>query len=155
MKKIMCGFLAVIVMVCISPMYAAARGTGTHGGVHVRVGYHYGHRFHAWRAWPSWDYGFYWGGPLAAPWYSGPYYSPYYYPYYYSAPPAVIQQQPPVYEERQQPPSQYWYYCQDPKGYYPYVKTCPGGWMKVVPQVTPPNQPQGTPPDQSPNPPNQ
>ena len=33
----------------------------------------------------------------------------------------------------------YWYFCQDPQGYYPYVKNCPGGWMQVVPQMTPPN----------------
>ena len=30
----------------------------------------------------------------------------------------------------------YWYYCQDAQGYYPYVKSCPGGWTRVVP--TPP-----------------
>jgi hypothetical protein len=27
----------------------------------------------------------------------------------------------------------YWYYCHNPEGYYPYVKKCPSGWMKVVP----------------------
>lgn len=26
----------------------------------------------------------------------------------------------------------YWYYCKNPSGYYPYVKQCPSGWMKVV-----------------------
>ncbi len=49
--------------------------------------------------------------------------------------PVIIQQPPPpVYT--QQPPvdPSYWYYCEDPKGYYPYVQNCPGGWMKVVPQ---------------------
>ena len=71
--------------------------------------------------------------------------SPYgYYPPYYPpvlvAPPA-----PPVYiEQPQEPaaapaPSDYWYYCAAPKGYYPYVKECPGGWQKVAPQ--PPDQP--------------
>jgi hypothetical protein len=34
----------------------------------------------------------------------------------------------------------YWYYCQNPQGYYPYVKSCPAGWMKVVQNLTPPNQ---------------
>ena len=24
-----------------------------------------------------------------------------------------------------------WYYCEDGKGYYPYVKECPGGWKRV------------------------
>lgn len=28
-------------------------------------------------------------------------------------------------------PVQYWYHCKSPEGYYPYVKTCPGGWDKV------------------------
>jgi len=32
--------------------------------------------------------------------------------------------------------SSYWYYCENPKGYYPYVKDCPYGWMKVVPEIT-------------------
>jgi hypothetical protein len=36
----------------------------------------------------------------------------------------------------------YWYYCKDPQGYYPYVKQCPGGWMKVVPiPPAPPSSP--------------
>ena len=33
----------------------------------------------------------------------------------------------------------YWYYCENPQGYYPYVKSCPGGWMKVVPETAPPD----------------
>ena len=37
----------------------------------------------------------------------------------------------PVYIEPEQP--FYWYYCQDPQGYYPYVESCPSGWMRVVP----------------------
>jgi hypothetical protein len=31
----------------------------------------------------------------------------------------------------------YWYYCEDPKGYYPYVESCPQGWRRVAP--TPPS----------------
>jgi hypothetical protein len=34
----------------------------------------------------------------------------------------------------------YWYYCQNPQGYYPYVKQCPNGWMKVVPSPPPPQR---------------
>jgi hypothetical protein len=33
---------------------------------------------------------------------------------------------------------QSWYYCQNPKGYYPYVKSCNGGWQTVP--ATPPDQ---------------
>ena len=52
--------------------------------------------------------------------------------------PVVVQQSPPVYTERQDaapaPEAQsYWYYCAATRGYYPYVKECPGGWQKVAP----------------------
>jgi hypothetical protein len=62
-------------------------------------------------------------------------------PYYY--PPQVVvvpPSQPPVYIERQDeavPHSeaqQYWYFCKSAKGYYPYIKECPEGWHKVLPQ---------------------
>ncbi len=33
---------------------------------------------------------------------------------------------------------QYWYYCASSRAYYPYVTSCPGGWMQVVPQAAPP-----------------
>lgn len=74
-------------------------------------------------------------GPLWGPWWG--------YPYYYSEPPVVIQQQPPVYEQQApqvEEQQYYWYYCADSKAYYPYVKQCPGGWMKVVP---PSSRPKG------------
>lgn len=87
----------------------------------------------------------YWG----APWHYPPHY---YYPPYYAYPPVVVQQQAPqVYIEQQQAPvapppapvaaapANYWYYCPAAQGYYPYVKECPGGWQKVLPQ------PQGQP----------
>jgi hypothetical protein len=72
--------------------------------------------------------------------------SPYYYPpYYYSPAVAVVPSSPPTYVEQgsaQAAPepsqaSQYWYYCPESKIYYPYIKQCPGGWQRVVPQ--PPN----------------
>ena len=54
-------------------------------------------------------------------------------PVYYAPPPPVAY---PYYGAQQQRPY-YWYYCQNPQGYYPYIKSCPGGWMTVVPNVTP------------------
>jgi hypothetical protein len=77
---------------------------------------------------------FHFGGP----WYPYWYY-PYYYPYYY--PPVVVQRnEQPVYVERDEPapeaPQGWWFFCEQTKTYYPYVKTCPGGWQKVAP--TPP-----------------
>ena len=80
-----------------------------------------------------------WIGPVWGPWWGYPAY-PYPYPYYES-PPVVIQQQPPVYEEQapqQEQQQYYWYYCRESKTYYPYVKQCPGGWLKVVPTPAPP-----------------
>ena len=58
---------------------------------------------------------------------------PYYAPETTGAPPAYNEP-----EEQQQ--SSYWYYCQNPQGYYPYIRSCPGGWLTVVPNATPPNQ---------------
>ncbi len=71
--------------------------------------------------------------------YVGPYWGPFWYPppYYYEPrvivvpPPAP----PPVYIEQQSAPEPaYWYYCASAKGYYPYVKACPEGWQRVLPQ---------------------
>lgn len=59
-------------------------------------------------------------------------------PYYYTPPPVIVQQPATEYyfltapEQKEQEPA-YWYYCRKPEGYYPYVKQCPEGWMKVVP----------------------
>lgn len=92
------------------------------------------------------------GYPWGWPYY--PHYPPsYYYPYAYPGyPPTVVVQSPPVYVEQgnvvaapAQAPS-YWYYCNDPQGYYPYVKECPTGWQKVEPQ--PPALPTLPPPNQ-------
>ncbi len=75
-----------------------------------------------------------WIGPVLGPWW-GPVYRPYYY-----EPPIVVQQAPVYQYDQQTPqtqePQYYWYFCPDAKAYYPYVKNCPGGWLKVVP--TPP-----------------
>ncbi len=60
---------------------------------------------------------------------------PWFYPFYpYRTPPPVVQQ-PPAYLRAQPQPTDYWYYCRNPEGYYPYVRECPGGWMRVVPDI--------------------
>jgi hypothetical protein len=84
--------------------------------------------------------GLYIGGPFPY------YYPPYYYPPYYPSYPQtiVVPAQPQVYiqqdtqpqVQQQAPVTNYWYHCDNPEGYYPYIKDCPGGWMKVLP--TPP-----------------
>jgi hypothetical protein len=79
--------------------------------------------------------------------YPGPYYwvPRYYYPppvYYYPPPPVIVAPPPapPTYVERDDeaapPQTQWWYWCPSAKGYYPYVKECPGGWQRVPPQPT-------------------
>jgi hypothetical protein len=78
-------------------------------------------------------------GPFWGP-YWGPYWGSYAYPYVY--PPVVTVPstqgyvQPSAPAAAQPPPPAYWYYCDDARGYYPYVQQCPGGWRAVAP--TPP-----------------
>jgi hypothetical protein len=88
--------------------------------------------------------GVYLGVPFPYYPYYAPYYTPYppYYPYY--PPAAVVPPQPQAYVEqspaRAAPGQQaggYWYHCDKPEGYYPYVKSCPGGWQAVVPSPPP------------------
>lgn len=95
----------------------------------ARDRHHYGHR-HS-------HLGLYIGVPLGYPWYGVP---P---PYYYYPPPVIVRPEPQVYIERTDPqpaPDQqaYWYHCDNPQGYYPYIKQCPAGWQRVVP-TPPPN----------------
>lgn len=117
MKKIvLIALTAIALMLAGSSPGDAFRGGG-HG--------HFGHGGHV---------GVFIGGPVWDPWWWGPSYYP-----YYSAPPVIVQQQPETYIQ-QPPPAEeqsYWYFCREPEGYYPYVKKCPKGWMKVVPSQPP------------------
>jgi hypothetical protein len=65
-------------------------------------------------------------GPFWGPWYGSRHY-----------PPVIIEHvSPPVYIERSSDSgsANFWYYCAAAKGYYPYVKQCPGGWQQVAPR---------------------
>ncbi|MGO9377786.1 MAG: hypothetical protein ACLPN1_01605 [Dissulfurispiraceae bacterium] len=80
------------------------------------------------------------GSVWVGPGWWGPWYGPSYYPYYpyyqpYNPQPVIIQQQAPQAEQQS-----YWYFCTNPKGYYPYIAKCPSGWLKVVPSTVPPDQ---------------
>jgi hypothetical protein len=68
------------------------------------------------------------GVPLFFPAYPYGYAYPYPYPYPYPdyAPPVAYTAPAPVAAQPQT-----WYYCDDPKGYYPYVSTCNQGWRQV------------------------
>jgi hypothetical protein len=53
-------------------------------------------------------------------------------------PPAAEQQMPPPPDQGGPVPYEYrWYYCQDPAGYYPYIRDCPKGWTMVAPSPAP------------------
>ena len=118
MKRTICTLVAIaaLLLTGVSPGFASRGGHFGHGG-HVSLGFYIGA--------PFWGPG--WWGPA----YTG-------YPYY---PPrtVTIRQQPDTYSSQSVPADKptYWYFCTEPEGYYPYVKHCPKGWLKVVPSTTP------------------
>lgn len=156
MRKMMLLIIAVLALALTGSVSSYARGHGSgsgrgHGSAPGHVSGHghgsgrvqwsgHGHRGYHSGYYPRFGGGIWigpgwgWGWP-AAPY--APYYR--YYPSY--TPRVVIEprqeeyviQTPGVVEE------DYWYYCRKPEGYYPYIKKCPGGWMKVVP---PPEAPE-------------
>jgi hypothetical protein len=113
-----------------------------HSGAHIAVR----HGMHHGQGWGWHGRGYGWGfGFYAAAW---PWFYPGYYGYavpvfpysFYSeqaaAPVEYIELNPaaspaPATGDN---PSNDWYFCQSPEGYYPYVKTCAGGWQKVPAQ---------------------
>jgi len=119
MKKIKSILLLLLLGPLALGLAAAAPGHGWHGGWHGGGGWH-GHS----------SIGVTIGGPLfwsPYPYYPGPYYAP--------APVVVVPPAPQTYiEQSQDAGDPYWYFCSDPRGYYPYVKACPSGWHQVAPQ---------------------
>ncbi|HUN48790.1 MAG TPA: hypothetical protein VMU85_19825 [Stellaceae bacterium] len=66
--------------------------------------------------------------------YPPPYYAPppppvYVYPPPYYPPTVIVRPAPPV--ARGLPPPQFWYWCDDPRGYYPSVGSCNRAWREV------------------------
>jgi len=123
MKKGVCGLVVVGLVVVTALLAWSVEPADARGRVFVGVGIGVPFAF---------------GGPF---WYPYPYAYPYPYPAY--SPPVVVESSPPMYIQREAQPApapqaQYWYYCQNAQAYYPYVKECPGGWMQVVPQASPP-----------------
>lgn len=135
--KFMYLTIGLLAMIATDPVLARGSGSGSggyggsghsHGHTHlgISVGGYYGPGFYGYGGYGyrgGYGYGY-----------------PYYYPPYYAYPPTVIAPSaPPVYIQQEQPQpvqpqSNYWYHCQDPEGYYPYVKNCPSGWIPVSPQ---------------------
>jgi hypothetical protein len=130
MNKFLLAVFLVITVLFTSSLAGYAGKSGIFSNAHYKKGY--GHRWGHPEQWRHHHRGprFYWRGSFVIPWH----------PYgYYAPPPVIIQQQPPVYVQPEQQEENYWYYCPDPPGYYPYIQNCPSGWMKVVPDATPPN----------------
>lgn len=143
MKKIMRIVLALLIVLLASSLPASAdRGRGMSGGTITRGGHieRGGHFEHGGR--------FEHGGShlgvgvvIGPEWWWPGWWAPYpYYPYY-SQPPIIVEQPADMYVQPA-PDAEvtgYWYFCPDPQGYYPYVKKCPKGWLKVVPSGNPPD----------------
>lgn len=119
------------------------RGGHHHGG-YYRGGYYRGGYGWGWGG----GYGWGWGGfgvyprvVIGGPYWWGSAYPYAYYPYpYYSRPIIVERSEPQVYVQQPQPEPQYWYYCENPKGYYPSVKKCRSEWLQVVPRTDSPDE---------------
>lgn len=134
--KLMCLIIILLGLIPISSVWA--RG-GHHHGHHYRgwggfglgLGLGYGLGYGGYGGYGYRGYrGYGWGYPRYRFGYGG------YYP-----PVVAVPSTPPVYIQQQganqsatESQSNYWYYCRKPEGYYPHVKKCSEGWMKVVPQ---------------------
>jgi len=113
-------------------MQGGMQGGGFHGhdgfhhdGFH-HDGFHHGHGhavFFVGGAWPGW---WWWGYPYYDGW---PY--PAGYPGYYAPPAQYIEKGD---GSDGASANAWWYHCDQPDGYYPYVKECPGGWQTVPAQ---------------------
>jgi len=75
----------------------------------------HGHWVHGWH---GGRFGWWWAGPDY--WYWAP--APVFYDY---PPPGFLPPPAPA-------PQPTWYYCDSAKGYYPYVRSCAGGWRAVA-----------------------
>lgn len=125
MKKFIRTSLTVLALLA-----ATAPFTGTALGGHSHSSFYFGLSSPVWGPWYGSGWGPGWGSGWGPGWSSYPYYYP-----YYNSPTIVIRQSPTTYIQRDLDSEReyYWYYCRKPEGYYPYVKQCPDGWMKVVP----------------------
>lgn len=114
-------FLSVVALglLATQPTFADEHGRGGDHWRHEGIPDHWrGGRWE--RSWHD--------GRLGWWWVVGP--SWYYYPtpvYPYPEPPVVVVTPPPA----AQTPSQYFYYCPNPRGYYPAVPQCFAGWQLV------------------------
>lgn len=145
MRNIIWIYPAIALLAITLSDSAPAHGWHRHGHLNLGInlggyGSYYGPGFYGYGNYGFGGYGF--GGyGFGGYGYGYPsYYPP---PYVYLPTVVMVPTTPPVYTEQQQaqpaqPQTGYWHYCQNPQGYYPYVKNCPGGWLQVSP--SPPTQ---------------
>ena len=129
----MIGSLSVAPSAQAYPGHGFGNGGGWHGG-----GWHGGGWHGGGRGYYGLGLGLAAGALLTYPYYSG-YYSDYYSPTYVDSGSVAVYEDSP--SQTQVAPNTsaapMWYYCDSPKGYYPYVHSCPSGWQKVP--ATPPH----------------
>ena len=132
-KRSVLGTALLLSTVAMSGAALADRGSGHYGG-------HYGGWHRGYGGVGAFLGGTIVAGALLAPWY-------YTGPYYYGSYPAVVEVQPAptVYVEQPravQPAvsdaGSWWYYCNESRAYYPYVRECASPWQRVAP--TPPSR---------------
>ena len=152
---------------------ALAATSGTAMAQHRYAGHAYGHaygygRFYgrSFRSFSPVELSLWRGGRWIHGWHGGiyswwwfvddgwyPYAAPVYpYPVYVPGPEGYGPPPPPYPPEGAQDPSQTWYHCDNPDGYYPYVRSCNGPWRPVPatpgpgsdrPDAGPPPPPRG------------
>lgn len=126
--------------------FAQHGGGGFHGGGFHGGGFHGG--WGGWHGGWGWGccgyYGAYWGWAAYGPYWA--YYDPYFYDPYYYGPAgyygddeddAGYQGMAPGGSQAGPGQPQSWYYCDNPKGYYPYITACKSQWRMVPAQPAP------------------
>lgn len=149
-KKILAAALISAAAFGATDAMAAGRHGGWGGGYHgYNGGGHYSRGYgHGYGHGYGYGYGYgragaFFGGALVA----GALLSPWYYsPYYAASYPTVVEVSPPqmVYMEQAQAVApaasdagSWWYFCNDTRAYYPYVRECASPWQRVAPSPAP------------------
>jgi hypothetical protein len=134
--------LSLILLGAVASASVLAAGGHGGGGSHGGGGWHGG----GWHGGSGWHgghccgthvgFGFFFGAPFF-PYYAAPYYyPPYYYPPLDAGPayPSAYVEQGPVQASPPQSQANWLYYCAEAKSYYPYVRECAAGWVRIPPQ---------------------
>ena len=137
-RKILAAAMISAAACGASDAMAAGRHGGWGGGYYGHHGYHGGYS-HGYGRVGAFVGGAIVAGALLSPWY--------YSPYYVTSYPTVVEvvpAAPTVYFEQAQAAvpaasdaGSWWYFCNDTRAYYPYVKECASPWQRVAPSPAP------------------